>query len=111
MSLEKKIARRNKGIRTVRVTTAATAVGSAACTGVIVAALAAQSGALSAPAAESVTVPSTDASQVVSIRSVVGKDKAKPAPKPKPTPTPAPPVTPPQPSNNGGNGGSKSHGS
>ena len=116
MSLERKIDRRNRGLRTVNSLTAATAVGSVACTGVIAVALAAQSGALNVETPESVVVPATDANQVVSIRSVVGVDKAKKKPKPKPVvrpkpaPTPPAPAPAPQPNNNGGGGG-KSHGS
>jgi len=102
----------------VRVGTAAVAVGSVACTGVIAVGLAAQSGALSAEADQSVIVPDTGVSQVVSIRSVVGKDKAKKVKKPAalPKPAPTPPAPAPSPSNNGGGGnnnggGGKSHGS
>lgn len=109
MSLERKIARRNRGLRVVNSITAATAVGSVACTGVIVVALAAQSGALVVEAPESVTVLDTDVIQGVPTPSVVGKDKAaKPVARPKPAKTPPAPA--PKPSNNGGNGG-KSNGS
>lgn len=109
MSLESKIKKRNKGLRTVRAGTAAVAVGGIACSGVIAAALAAQSGAFDVEVLESATVTPTVVPEVVSIRSVVGVDKAKKKPKPKPVvqpkpaPTPPAPAPAPQPNNNNNN--------